>query len=79
MNRKHIYIISALIALLALTPSTTFAQKKKKKAKEPKLTEVEILRNAKLEEMTYATQKIVFVDSTVVDKQQLHDFLKIPS
>ena len=79
MNRKHIYIISALIALLALTPSTTFAQKKKKKAKEPKLTEAEILRNAKLEEMTYATQKIVFVDSTVVDKQQLHDFLKIPS
>ena len=31
MNRKHIYIISALIALLALTPSTTFAQKKKNK------------------------------------------------
>ena len=79
MNRIHYYIISALTALLTLNPSPAHAQKNKKKVKEPVLTEAEILLNAKVEEMTYATQKVVFVDSVVVDRQQLPALLKIPS
>jgi len=69
---KYIYVCTMLMLAFAASPAT--AQKKKKKAKpqpEVQLSEEELMRNARIEQMTGATQKIVFIDSMVVDKKDL--------
>lgn len=60
-----------IILILSVTACPVTAQKKKKKAKvQPvvQLSEEEIMKQARLEQMTDATQKIVFIDSVVTDK-----------
>lgn len=57
--------------MLAFAASPAMAQKKKKKVKAPpviQLSEEELFRQARLEQMTNSTQRIVFIDSVVVDK-----------
>lgn len=66
---KNICICIVLISAIAVNP--VMAQKKKKKVKaQPvvQLSEEELIRQARLEQMTDATQKIMFIDSIVVDK-----------
>ena len=66
---KKILICAALLSAFVVNPAT--AQKKKKRVKaQPviQLSEEELIKQARLEQMTDATQKIMFVDSIVVDK-----------
>lgn len=66
---KKILICAALLSAFVTNPAT--AQKKKKRVKaQPiiQLSEEELIKQARLEQMTDATQKIMFVDSIVVDK-----------
>ena len=66
---KNICICIVLVSAIAVNP--VMAQKKKKKVKaQPvvQLSEEELIRQERIEQMTDATQKIMFIDSIVVDK-----------
>ena len=68
-----------LLALLAILPSSMDAQKKKRvpKAKQ-KTTVVDKEFEQRLEAMRSSTQKVMFIDSIVVNKSQLLKSLNIP-
>ena len=62
---KHRHIIIALL-LLALLPTTMAAQRRGKAAKNVKVEEPE--EDPRITQMRAATQKVMFIDSMVVDK-----------
>lgn len=68
-------------ALLMIMPASADAQRKKNVAKakaKPKPTVVDTEFNERLESMRNSTQKIMFIDSIVVNKSQLLKSLNIP-
>ncbi|MGN1228190.1 MAG: hypothetical protein ACI4T5_00865, partial [Prevotella sp.] len=70
-----------LAALLLILPSSVDAQRKKVAAKskaKAKVTVVDTEFEERLEEMRASTQKIMFVDSVVVNKSQLLKSINIP-
>lgn len=66
---KKICICIVLILSVAINP--IMAQKKKKANVQPvvQLSEEELIKQERLEQMTDATQKIMFIDSIVTDKE----------
>ena len=67
-----------ILALLMMAGSLS-CDAQRRKAKAPKLTEEEMRQQERLERMTEATQRIVVVDSIVVDKDAFLSAINMPS
>ena len=80
MKKKTIFLALAASAMMTALPVDADAQSRRKAAvkKAPQLTEEELARQARIEEMEYATQKIVFIDSVVVDKDNMIAAVGLP-
>ena len=63
-----------LFSLLLLLTVTVGAQKRKKTVRPPEPSPEEVARQERLQRMTDNTERILFIDSVVVDK---HDFLQV--
>lgn len=74
--KKTIAILTAL--MLTVTPSDAMAQKKKRTVAKPKATVVDKEMEERLEVMRASTQKIMFIDSVVVDKKKMLEAIKFP-
>ena len=80
MKRKYIVTLALLLAFTVAGTSEMSAQAKRKKVqKQQVVSEEELQRMAKIEEMVYATQKIVIIDSVIVSKNQLAESVSLPS
>ena len=72
--------VVALVSLITMGTTDANAQKRRSKpAKVKVLTEAEEAHIARMEEMRYSTQKIVFIDSLVVDKEKMLAAIGLPS
>lgn len=72
--------VVALVSLITMGTTDANAQKRRSKpAKVKVLTEAEVAHIARMEEMRYSTQKIVFIDSLVVDKEKMLAAIGLPS
>lgn len=79
MRNRHIVMAVALVAAMVFSPLNADAQSKRKKPQKAVLTEEEKEHIARMAEMELATQKVVFVDSVVVDKDAMLAALKLPA
>ena len=81
MKKKTIFMALVALALSTVGNVTADAQSRRKAAakKQPVLTEEEKARIERMEEMQYATQKTMFIDSVVVDKDKIFNAVNLPS
>ncbi|MGN0282290.1 MAG: hypothetical protein ACI4B3_08325 [Prevotella sp.] len=79
MRKRHIFFAAALFAALVINPLDANSQTRKKKVQKVVLTDEELEHIARMKEMELATQKVLFVDSVVVDKEKLLSVLNLPS
>ena len=80
MKRKYIVTLALLLAFSVAGTCEISAQTKRKKVqKQQVISEEEMQRMAKIEEMVYATQKIVIIDSVIISKEQLAEAVDLPS
>ena len=71
MRNRHIFMAFTLVAAMVFSPMSADVQQKRKKTQKVVLTEEEKEHIARMAEMEIATQKVVFVDSVVVDKNEM--------
>ena len=78
MRNRPIFMAFTLVAAMVFSPMSADVQQKRKKTQKVVLTEEEKEHIARMAEMEIATQKVVFVDSVVVDKNEMLAALSLP-
>ena len=78
MKRKHIVWALAIAAAFTFSTDADAQSRGKKKAQKVVMTEEEMEHMARMEEMELATQKVVVVDSVVVDKKDMIAAIRLP-